>query len=119
MCAKGHIVAAPQLDDPGDPHEIDTGLEVEAPDDRRARYDQNLELGDRLRKGVCNGSAPADMPQAKAVVAVNQHAGRGFGNDEPLGSLSVTAFSAIISRTGTAAKHAKHGKLIQALAEKI
>jgi hypothetical protein len=31
----------------------------------------------------------------------------------------VAAFSAIISRTGTAAKHAKHGKLIQALAENI
>jgi hypothetical protein len=59
------------------------------------------------------------MPQAKAVVAVNQHAGRGFGNDEPLGSLSGAVFSAIISRTDTAAKHAKHGKVIQALAENI
>jgi hypothetical protein len=80
MFAQRHVIAVAQLDNPGNPYEIDASLEVETADDRRPGNDENLELRKRLRQRVRDGTAAADMAQPETVVAIDENATWRRGN---------------------------------------
>src|SRR5690606_20969594 len=53
-------------------HEVDAGAEIERADDRRARQDQNRQRLMGLGQGMGDLAATPQMPQAEAVVAVDE-----------------------------------------------
>ena len=73
--AERGILAVSQLDDAGDADEIDSGTEIEAPDDRRARQDEHRQRLAARDERVRDGPAPAQVPEPEGVVAVDQHSG--------------------------------------------
>src|SRR3546814_5089506 len=54
------------------PHEVDTGAEIERADDGRAGEDQDRQRLVGVGQGMGDLAAAPQMPQAEAVVAVNE-----------------------------------------------
>ena len=67
------VFAVVQLDDTGNAHEIDARQEIEAADDRRARKNQDRDPLVSVDDRVGDRPAAAQVPEAEAVVAVNQY----------------------------------------------
>ena len=66
------VFAVVQLDDAGDADEVDASPEIEAPDDRRARQDQDRQTLEAIDESVRDSPTAAQVAQAEAVVAVDQ-----------------------------------------------
>jgi hypothetical protein len=72
--AERGVLAVAQLDHAGHAHEIDACPEIEAADDRRAREDEDRDVLVVLDQRVRDGAAAAEVPEAEAIVAIDEDA---------------------------------------------
>src|SRR3546814_3280984 len=71
---EGRVLAVLQLDDAGDADEVDPLAEVEIADDRRAREDQDGEVGVVADQRMRERATAAQVTQAEGIVAIDEDA---------------------------------------------
>ena len=69
---QARVLAVSPLDDPGHADEVDAGTEAEAPQDRGAAQDEDVELLVMGDERVGDRPAPTEVAQPERVVAVDQ-----------------------------------------------
>jgi hypothetical protein len=84
------VLTVVELDNTGNFHKIDTGLEIEGARNLRSRDDEYVNALEGFYQGMGDGAATSEMAKTERVMAVHQ--------DAHMGALMLTVSTATIAR---------------------